>query len=163
MTAPSVAAASEYQKPPPKIPSFTKTQPPIKEPTKPRTMSAMQPKPRPRAIFPASHPAMRPIRSQPTKLGRKCTANVSEVSRPIDKFMPIQPPEAAMQQPTKRRASLAGILLEVGLQISEGHTPRIPCLSCARLLLGHAVNCPEAEHQIATGNSNDFAVWKKAR
>src|SRR5438270_12287638 len=78
MTAPSVAAASEYQKPPPKIASFTKTQPPIKEPTKPRTMSAMQPKPRPRAIFPASHPAMRPIRSQPTKrseerrVGKEC-------------------------------------------------------------------------------------------
>src|SRR5260370_15722207 len=35
------------------------------EPTIPRTMSAMQPKPRPRAIFPASHPATKPISSHP--------------------------------------------------------------------------------------------------
>src|SRR5260370_39608540 len=64
ITAPSVAAASEYQKPPPKIPSFTNTQPPMKEPTIPRMMSVMQPKPRPRAIFPASHPAVSPTRIQ---------------------------------------------------------------------------------------------------
>src|SRR5690242_10245279 len=37
----------------------------MKEPTKPRTISAMQPNPRPRAIFPASQPAIRPIRRQP--------------------------------------------------------------------------------------------------
>src|SRR6267378_5590240 len=66
ITAPSVAAASEYKKPPPKIPSLTKTQPPIYDPISPSTMSAMQPNPRPRAILPASHPAISPRRSQET-------------------------------------------------------------------------------------------------
>src|SRR5215469_7743058 len=66
ITAPRVAAAIEYKKPPPKILSCTKTQPPIKEPTRPRIMSAMQPKPRPRAIFPASQPAIKPTRSHQT-------------------------------------------------------------------------------------------------
>src|ERR1700704_4292501 len=67
ITAPSVAAASEYKKPPPKIPSLTKTQPPMYEPISPSTMSAMQPNPRPRAIFPASHPATKPSKSHETK------------------------------------------------------------------------------------------------
>src|SRR5215472_14118643 len=61
------SSGNRVQKPPPKILSCTKTQPPINEPTRPRIMSATQPKPRPRAIFPASHPAIKPTRSHQTK------------------------------------------------------------------------------------------------
>src|SRR5260370_17261728 len=64
ITAPSVAAAREDQKPPPKILNCTKIHPPMKDPTIPRIMSVMQPKPRPRAIFPASQPAISPTRIQ---------------------------------------------------------------------------------------------------
>src|SRR5437016_14455708 len=54
MTAPRVAAASEYKKPPPKIPNLIKIQPPRKDPISPITNSGIQPKPRPRAILPRS-------------------------------------------------------------------------------------------------------------
>ena len=57
-------------------------------------------------------------------------------------------------------ALLPGSLWPFPLGVGQ---PGLASLSGARLLLGHAVNCPEAEHHIATGNSNDFAVWKKAR
>src|SRR5258708_6878291 len=64
MRARRVAAAKEKKNPPPKIPSLVKTQPPMKEPIKPRMISVMQPKPRPRESCPASHPATRPRNSQ---------------------------------------------------------------------------------------------------
>src|SRR5215467_7806210 len=151
MTAPSVAAASEYQKPPPKIPSLTKTQPPIKEPTKPRTISAMQPNPRPRAIFPASHPAMRPIRSQPMTPFRYWMTKIWGSAKRAENRKCILPPDVKTLKNTliwsyARMLSLFRRLQDSGL-------PR------ARLLLGHAVDRSEAKHQIAAGNSHNFPVW----
>src|SRR5580704_8460429 len=68
ITAPSVAAASEYRNPPPKRPSLIKIHPPSMEPTMPKIMSVKHPNPAPREILPASHPAMSPITIQPIKL-----------------------------------------------------------------------------------------------
>src|SRR5208282_1524084 len=60
-TAPTVAAASEYKNVfACTIPSFVKIHPPITDPINPIRTSPMHPNPRPRASFPASHPATNP-------------------------------------------------------------------------------------------------------
>src|SRR5713101_679720 len=66
-TAPTVAAARLKRNPPPQTPSLVKIHPPRSAPMSPRITLAMQPKPRPREIFPAIHPASRPITIQPTR------------------------------------------------------------------------------------------------
>src|SRR4029077_17384176 len=53
------------KRPPKKCRPPKKTNPPRKDPTIPRIISVMQPKPRPREIFPASHPAIKPMTIQP--------------------------------------------------------------------------------------------------
>src|ERR1700757_4565210 len=140
ITAPRVAAASEYQKPPPKIPTFTKTQPPINEPTNPRRMSAMQPNPRPRAIFPASQPAMRPIRSQPITPFRYWITKTRGSASKVEKKKCIMPPDLKTLKNTLVWSYARGVSLFRWLR---NWGP-----SRGWLLLRHAVDCPEAEHQI---------------
>src|SRR5438477_4509403 len=89
-TAPSVAAASEYRNPPSPVPilSCVKIQPPITEPIRPRTMSVMQPYPRPRASFPASQPATSPRKSHAiSPRGHHCTTTTLSCSKTSDATM----------------------------------------------------------------------------
>src|SRR6267378_734263 len=100
-------------------------------------MSAMQPKPRPRAIFPASQPATRPRRSQETT---PCVWNQTPMVCCESRF-------AASMKPPKEHQIVSEWLR----------------LLRSRLLLGHAVERAESEYQIAAGNAKHFAVWKQAR
>src|SRR5882762_5888739 len=148
ITAPSVAAASEYKKPPPKIPSLVKIQPPRYEPISPRIMSVTQPKPRPRAIFPASHPAISPRRSHETIL---CDSNQTLT------VLCVITCSASIRPPSRTR-----IVYEFEVQASKGMLERKSVLGRTWLLLGHAMNCAEAQHQITACNADDFAVWEQA-
>src|SRR6267378_2182441 len=67
-TAPSVAAARLYMNPLRRMPSCEKIQPPSTAPTSPSRTFAMQPNPRPRETFPASHPAIRPTNIHPMRV-----------------------------------------------------------------------------------------------
>lgn len=81
-TAPTVAAASEYKNVLScTIPSFVKIHPPTTDPINPKRMSPMHPKPRPRASFPASHPAINPRIIHPSRLRPGPTCKYTSVSR----------------------------------------------------------------------------------
>src|ERR1700721_2893153 len=111
----------------------------MNEPTMPRIMSVMQPKPRPREIFPASHPAMRAMTTQPhNPLGRAIqTPRVS--NRALNSVADIHPP---------RESSFASRLV-MRRSLSDG------------LLLRHAMERAEAEDEIPARYPYDFSAREK--
>src|SRR6266567_3080369 len=132
-------------------------------------MSPMQPKPRPRAIFPASHPATRPSRSHDTK---PCDSNHTRtVLCVIACAANMNPPGRNLNcirtraQHNQSSGIKTGFLSEVAALTQDSPRKKRGCkrrapLSGARLLLGHAVQRAEAEHQIAAGDADDFAIGK---
>ena len=95
----------------------------------------MQPKPRPREIFPASHPAMRPmIIHHQNPLGSEIQMPFVS-NRALKNVADIQPP----------RNILFASELVICRSLSDG------------LLLRHAVERAEAEDQVAAGDADYFA------
>src|SRR5260370_25182882 len=118
-----------------------KIQPPMKEPTTPRMMSVMQPKPRPREIFPASHPAMRPMTIQPQNPLGSAIQKPFVSKRTLNRVADIRPP---------RKFSFASGLV-MRRSLSDG------------LLFRHAVKRSESEDQIAAGDADNFPGGGESR
>src|SRR5437667_2810496 len=112
-------------------------------------MSVMQPKPRPRAIFPASQPAIRPRRSQETK---PCDSNQ------IPTVLCVGTCAANMRPPWGTR-----IVSEFTVQAIDLKRAGKPALLGSRLLLRHAVHRAKSQHEIAAGDSHHFTIWKQTR
>src|SRR6476661_6992985 len=117
-----------------------KIQPPMKEPTIPKIMSVMQPKPRPREIFPASQPASRPMTIQPQNPLGSAIQKPRVSYRELIHWTDIQPP---------RNYSYS-----TGLGIAE--------ILAEWLLLRHAVDGAEAEDKVAAGDTDYFPGGKES-
>src|SRR5208337_2700053 len=123
-TAPTVAAANESKKVfSCTIPSFVKIHPPITDPISPSRISPMHPNPRPRPNFPASHPAISPMRIH------------------------SQNPWGAWFH-TLRRFLSTSFCCIINVAIIANIFTVPPLLSRSRFLLRHAMNRPQPQHQI---------------
>src|SRR6266478_7815733 len=157
ITAPRVAAAREKRNPPPKIPSLVNTQPPMKEQIKPRMISVMQPKPRPRASLPASQPAIRPSKSQAIIPRGHHSITTVLCARRVRK--------ASMRAPgliSRAGESVAKTKRDSSLGPPAAGRLGMTELEAGGQLLRHAVYCAEAEHQVAAINRDEFAAGEKS-